>query len=175
MFLARKITRAKWSSKTGLATGEIPADAVTIDLKTSGNTLSFWRCGTEADRQVEEAALAIAAAGDRVDRLDVVWVSDEDLEADGQALENTKGRTPVPGLVERHVDIQNLDYVRLGKVADRIVAAIARGQRRLLTKKQVAKLLAAAVNEGRVGLDDLREKVQSEVRKSTQDTSQLEQ
>ena len=166
MFLARKITRAKWSFNTGLATGEIPADAVTADLRTSGNALSFWRCGTEADRQVEEAALAIAAAGNRVDKLDVVWVSDEDLKADGQRLRDTKGDTRIPELVERHVDIQNLDYVRLGRVANRIVAAIDGNQYRRLTKKQVVNLLANAVSEERVDLDALNEKVQSEIRKS---------
>ncbi len=166
MFLARKITRAKWSSKTGLATDEIPADAVTADLRTKENALSFWRCGTEADRQVEEAALAIAAARNRVDKLDVVWVSDEDLRADGQKLRDTEGQTPVLGLVEHHVDIQNLDYVRLGRVANRIVAAIDGKQCRRLAKGKVLKLLAAAVNERRVDLDNLNEKVRSEIRKS---------
>ena len=69
MFLARKITRAKWNPKNGLSAGEIPADAVTVDLRTRENSLSFWRCGLGEKEQVEEAALAIAAAGDRVDSL----------------------------------------------------------------------------------------------------------
>ena len=34
MFLARKITRAKWSNKAELSADEIPADAVTADLRT---------------------------------------------------------------------------------------------------------------------------------------------
>ena len=145
---------------------EIPADAVTIDLKTSGNTLSLWRCGTGADRQVEEAALAIASAGDRVDKLDVVWVSGDDLLADGQTLRDTDGKTRVPKLVKHHVDIQNLDYVRLGKVANRIVAAIDGDHYRRLTKKKVLRLLAAAVRERRVDLAKFPEDVQLEVRKS---------
>ena len=34
MFLARKITQAKWRPREGFAEGEIAADAVTVDLKT---------------------------------------------------------------------------------------------------------------------------------------------
>ena len=45
MFLARKVSLAKWSKKDELAEGEIPADAVTADLRTQDNKLSFWRCG----------------------------------------------------------------------------------------------------------------------------------
>jgi hypothetical protein len=48
--LARKTTRAKWQPKPDLAEGEIAADAVTVDSRTTGNTLSFWRClSAEAD------------------------------------------------------------------------------------------------------------------------------
>ena len=42
MFLIRKIARAKWESKDDLSKEEIPADAVTVDLRTSDNVLSFW-------------------------------------------------------------------------------------------------------------------------------------
>ena len=45
MFLARKISLAKWSKKGELEVGEIAADAVTADLRTQDNKLSFWRCG----------------------------------------------------------------------------------------------------------------------------------
>ena len=116
MFLARKIARAKWAAKDGLSESEIPADAVTADLKTQQNSLSFWRCPSDEKHDIEEAVLAIAAAGDRVDRLDIVWIADEELQADGQSLKDTAGRTPVTDMVAMHVDVSRLDYVRLGNV-----------------------------------------------------------
>jgi hypothetical protein len=163
VFLARKITRAKWTPKAGLEADEVPADAVTADLRTTENTLSFWRCGEGAEGEVEEAALAIAAGGDRLDKLDVVWLSDEQLRSDGQTWKDTDGRTPVKSLVKQHVDLYRLDYVRLGRVADGVVDAIECRRHRRLTKKHITKLLAVAVEEGRVALADLEEKVQSEV------------
>ncbi len=166
MFLARKITRAKWNPKNELSAGEISADAVTGDLRTQENSLSFWQCGLGETAEVEEAALAIAAAGDRVDRLDLVWIAYDELLADGQSLRNTEGRTPVTDLVSRHVDVCGLDYVRLGKVACRVVTAIEENRYCQLTKARVTKLLALAVRTRRIDLDDLGSKIQREARKS---------
>lgn len=83
MFLARKISLAKWSKKSELEVGEIPADAVTADLRTQDNAL-FWRCGDGERVEIEEAALAIAAAWERVDKIDVVWLAADELRSDPQ-------------------------------------------------------------------------------------------
>ena len=166
MFLARKITRAKWDPKSELSADEISADAVTSDLRTTDNSLSFWQCGIGEKAEVEEAALAIAAAGDRVDKLDIVWFAGDELRADGQTLSNTEGRTPVTDLVNKHVDVCRLDYVRLGNVAYRVFTAIEENRYLRLTKARVTKLLASAVRNERIDLDDLQSKIQAEVRES---------
>ena len=162
MFLARKITRAKWVS-ADLDSGEIPADAVTADLRTKNNTLSFWQCGDGTEEELNEAVLALAAAGQRVENIDIVWLSHDELRADGQRLNITAGLTPVAELVERHVDLSFLDYVRLGRVADRVAAALEAGRHRRLPRPRVVEILARAVQQRRVGLSDLQEKVRSAV------------
>ena len=73
-YLSRKITRAKWERRDGLANGEIPADAVTADLRTTDNTLSFWTFEDASDEGIRATALVLATAADRVDRMDIVWV-----------------------------------------------------------------------------------------------------
>ena len=55
--LARKISRAKWDPKAGLTADEIPADAVTADLRTQDNALSFWACGSGDTRELDEVVL----------------------------------------------------------------------------------------------------------------------
>ena len=163
MFLARKISLAKWSKKSELEVGEIPADAVTADLRTQDNALSFWRCGDGERAEVNEAALALAAAGTRVDKIDVVWLAADELRSDGQTLQDTEGRTPVLGLAELHVDACRLDYIRLGKVAQRIFTAIQKEQYRRLGKARVKGLLAEAVGQGRIDPDDLEKRVREEL------------
>jgi hypothetical protein len=157
LFLARKITRAKWLQRPELAQGEIAADAVTEDLRTNGNALSFWRCDTGAEDQVEAVALAMAASGDRIDKLDVVWIAERHFAEDGQTWEATEGRTPVAELRRRHVDLQRLDYVRLGNVARHVAAAIESERYLRLSRRRVRMLLVAAVRRGDVELGDLAE------------------
>lgn len=167
MFLVRKIARAKWdatrNTERGLADGEISADAITADLRTQGDTLSFWRCASEANGDLEDAVLAIASAGQRLDKIEVVWLAVEDLQADGHTLKESPGLTPVADLVERHVDICQLDYVRLGKVAQRVVEAIRLGRYRRLTKKRVKELLLTAIGQERIHPDDLADSLRKDL------------
>lgn len=165
MFLARKIARAKWTPKPDWSEGEISADAVTGDLRTHNNSLSFWRCHTETNGDVEEAVLAIAAARDRIDKLDIVWLVDDDLRADGQTLRNSDGRTPIKDLTDKHVDVCKLDYIRLGKVACRVVTAIEDNRWCRLRRTHVKELLLRAIEEGRVELDALAASIQDEIEK----------
>lgn len=168
MFLARKITRAKWEAKQELSTGEISADAITGDLRTQDNSLSFWQCGIGDKTKLEEVALAIAAGRDTVAKLEIVWLADDDLRDDGQILKNTEGRTPVADLAKLHVDVCALDYARLGKIAHRVVTAIKEKRYLRLTKLRIKKLLTIAVDQGRIGIEDLEDKIQVEVLKSLQ-------
>ena len=163
MFLARKIMRAKWGAQSELAEGEISADALTGDLRTQGNTLSFWRCHDGADNDIEDAALAIAAAHERLDKLDIVWLTHEELRADGQTVNDTIGRTPVLDLAERHVDVSKLDHVRLGQIACRVAAAIEDDRFCRLTKPRIKTLLVAAIEHGRINIEDLNPKLQAEI------------
>ena len=139
MLVARMITRSKWEPKPGIRAGEIGADAVTGDHRTQGNALSFWRCTSGTKDDFQDAALAIATGRDDVAKVEIVWLEDEDLKADGQSFLDTDGRTPIPDLVERHVDVHKLDYDRLGKVARRIVSALSKEQHLLIFKGTVQK------------------------------------
>ena len=103
MFLVRKITRAKWEPRQGFSSEEIPADAATVDLRTKGNSLSFWKCESDSRENIEEVALAIVAAGNSVERLDLVCIGNDKLQEDVQMWKDTAGRTPVEDLVSSPV------------------------------------------------------------------------
>ena len=93
------ITRHKWRLKDGLALDEIPADAITADLRTARTTHSH--SGNAVKRpnlEVSDAVLAIAAGRDRIQKLDIVWILTDQLESDGQRIRLKRGRTPVAGL-----------------------------------------------------------------------------
>ncbi|RJO63685.1 MAG: hypothetical protein C4523_19730 [Myxococcales bacterium] len=165
MFLARKVNSAKWLSENGIAKGEIPADAVSGDLKTGGNALSFWQCGAAA-REIEDAALAIVTAAERIDKCEIAWIAEADVRSDQLAIAETLGKTPIGALALKHRDIISLDYNRLGKVARRLADAIENGQYRLLRKKEVLGLLQAAIRKGLVRIDALSENIGKEIEKA---------
>lgn len=164
MYLAGKITLSKWEAQHGLSEEEIAADAVTADLRTQGNSLSFWRCRTETDGDVEKAVLAIAAAGRRVDKIDMIWLADGELRKDNQMLENTEAKTPAKGVDDIHFDVCRLDYVRLGKIARCVVNAIRQKRYRRFTRKHVERLLATAVEQGRIDFDELDDGIKKALR-----------
>ncbi len=163
MYLVRKITRAKWEPPSDLASDEIPADAVTVDLRTRKNTLSFWEAGNATPPELEDAVLALAAGRDRLDRIEVVWLAEEDLRGEHLSLCRTEGCTPMSSMVKHHVDVSCLDYKRLGRVAQRIAKALKQGRYQRLTKKRARHLLAQAVREGRLRLEDLEAKLRKEL------------
>ena len=159
MFLARVIRPAKWKVTQNLSDGEIPADAITADLRTMDNALSFWECGLGEDEALDDVAIAIASSRERIDKLDLVWISNDEIEAQYLETTHTRGETPFSELSRKHVDICGLDYVRLGKLAMIVSSALRDRQFRRLSEGKVKRLLIDAVRENRVELPDLREKV----------------
>jgi hypothetical protein len=162
--LARKLARAKWTRTDGLGDGETPADAITRDLKTDDNALSFWTVDAADDPWWSQAALALCSKFERLDPFDVARL-DRDVLGQGQTLLATPGDTPVTDLVPRHVDVARLDGRRLLQVSD-LVAAVARADGDdvvRVSKKQACSLLADAIEATRLRLEDLSESVRAEV------------
>ena len=167
MFLARKVAPSKWRKRTGLSCGEIPADAVTLDLRTTENALSFWRCDDK--KGVADVALAMAAAGDHLEGLDIALVPMGKMRRDRQTLDQTDGNTPVCDLVSNHINVSCIDYVRLGAIATSIEYSVTTDQMHRFTKGKIRGLLLKAVNDGRVDVNDLKggvkESIKSELEK----------
>lgn len=167
--LARKIGLAKWESKVGVADYEIPADAVTVDLRTSGNALSFWKCRGTSKEDLHSVVLALACSADRLDKIDVAWIQRVKIEQAGLVVQETEGHTPVPSLVRQHVDVPRLDFYRLGKVAKLLNAAVTEERYYRFRKKEILALIANAAQRGLLALGELSEKVREEVKKKVVD------
>ena len=161
MILVRKISHPKWKPSPAFLPEEIRADAITADLRTTDNALSFWECETESN--LNGPALAIAAAMDRVDKIDLAGLPQEILTGHGLTHAHTDGQTPATDWVRRHVSISKLDYVRLGTVAHQINAAIKQRRFRRFSRQEVADLLIAAARDNLVESSKLHEKVQKEI------------
>lgn len=159
--LVRKISLAKWSHSDWGA--EIPADAVTGDLRTTDNALSFWSVEAPSRAELEVVVLALASAAERLDKMDLSWVDPETLRSRGVRVEASDGRTPVDRLRKRHFDVARLDLGRLGLVAQLMSASVAANQHQRWTRKEVLRVLVAAVLRGELDPAQLAAPVRSEV------------
>jgi hypothetical protein len=153
-FLSRMVQRQKWEPTQDLGLNEIAADAVTADLRTTGNTLSFWR-GDNDSTAVEQVALALATSRDKLDRIDIAWMPENLFEEDKLTLEASDGNTPVETMRSRHMDIIRLDVSRLGAVAVIIQQGVRNRQCRRFTKAQVSKLIKEALENNLLRLEAL--------------------
>ena len=163
MYLARKFERAKWDAQYGVAVGEIPADAVSVDLRTSKNTLSFWDCGEATLDEIKDVVLALAAARDRNDKVDVVWVAKDKMAIHKLEIIESQGKTLVKSLVDKHRDAIALDYVRLGEIAHVLAESLDNGRYHRFTRQEVVKIIGVAVSDGRIKKNDLTEKVRRDL------------
>lgn len=163
MLLVRRIGRRKWpTAHAGASADRIPADAITADLRTQQNRLSFWTCEDLED--IEGAVLAIAAAAPRVATIDVVWIEDDESRFCGYGRLRTEGDTPVTAWKRRHLDIEGFDFAGLGLVASAVADAVGAERCRRIPARRVRQMLAKSVSENGLRLDDLEPKVRSEVR-----------
>ena len=169
MLLGHKVSISKWDGSDGTLEGKIQADAVTSDLRTRDNALSFWNCGEDTiqEHMLEDTVLALASSMDRANKVDLVWLGREDLEDEGHILRFDDVKTHVSGLEGRHVDVCELDYDRLGSIAFRIFSAARAREFRRFREKKVVSLLVNAVKQGRLDAsklkDKLRERVEAEL------------
>ncbi len=159
------ISVAKWRQLEWMSKGDISADALTSDLRTLENNLSFWRCKEASIKDIEDVALAIASGRDRIDKLDIVLIDDSDLKSDCKT-KDSKGRTPVENLVHLHVDVLELNYYRLGIIARSIVSAIADDQCYRVSRKRIETLLVTAIiEEERLFIGNLNDRLRPQVQR----------
>ena len=177
--LARKIQTSRWRQSAGCASDAIRADALTRDLQTRDDALSWWSCSGEgstgqpdppdkASQSAAEVALALAASREHVETIEMVLFARKSLLDGGFGLSPSDGDTPVADLRDRHVDMVGLDADRLIDLARRVAEAARREHPTLyrVTKKQLKHLLAQAVSNGRLNLEDLKVGVQKDVREA---------
>lgn len=161
-FLARMVSPGKWGSISfGVDAADYSADALGSCLRSQGNTLSFWEtAGDPVD--VTETALALAAARDDVDKLCVLVLPIDALEAAGYRFSRTRGNTPVSDLRDRHRDMVDLTGHRIAALGRIVAAGVREGSNvHVFTRAEVRALLRQAWERGRIQPDSLSAKLRA--------------
>lgn len=154
--LVRKINRSKWNNADDNVFN-LSSDAITSCLRTSRNTLSVWKI--ESEDELDEAALALASNFQKLEAVDTVILDGDYLERVTIEQEQTDGITPITDLVENHFDLKNLDYYKIGLVAEHIVQRIKINKVKRYTIIELKSILKKAVEQERLKIEDLHEAV----------------
>lgn len=167
MFLVRKISRSKWPTGEQVSVEQFRADAITVDLRTHEDTLSLWKCESDGNQYVDEVALALAIAPERNDigRVQVVLLIDSELLTDGLISVDTPGNTRIEQLKHLHTNLKPLTYWQLGQVAEKVDRAIRNGQFKQYSESRIKNLIQAAVDQGRIQIESLPDKIQTKLAK----------
>lgn len=161
--LVRKVTIAKWKNAEWASVDRVPADAISIDLRTGSNTLSFWRADTPDPEAESKAILALLGSLDRIDKIDLVFVDTQEL---GQAkFEETLGNTVFEDLRPLHIDLANLDQHGLMAAVAAVGNQVYKDKVTRLTRKEVRTRLQNALDAGKLSWDQLPNGFQSELTK----------
>lgn len=159
--LVRKINRNKWPNSNNINVFDICSDAITSCLRSSKNTLSVWKITTEQD--LDEAVLALASNFQRLESIDVVLLDGQDLVKASVSIEQTKGITPVKDLEKTHFDLSELNYYKIGLVAEHIAQRIYFKKIKRYTITDLKNILKEAINNNRLSMDDLNESVRKKI------------
>lgn len=162
MWLGRKISRAKWDHGEEFDSTTVPGDAVG-DIRTTGNTLSWWDCGDGDEPKLECLVVALSGDQERLDKFDCTWVKASDLTSKGLVLSQTAGRTIAPELMDRHYDLVGLDGFRLLETALILDAALRQERFKRFAKAEVKSVLQGAINAGQIKRSDLQQALQPQL------------
>lgn len=160
-YVARKYQPSKWDiDSTFMIAEDIQADAVSVCLKTSSNTLSFWRCHDDID-DLKEVALAVACKGTSIDKMHFIRFRQSDIFDLGFHLDEAPDNaTHIQDLMSRHLNLTHLTLTALSNFAHFMKDKARENVRcHTFTAHEVFDLLKNAIQADRLKRESLDEKL----------------
>ena len=166
MLLRMVSAQSKWdgSKDVNRDDGFICGDAIS-DLRTTSNTLSVWKADTQQD--IEDAIVALALGRDKVQTLNYLLIDESELERmEIQISSDVLG--DIKGLDEqirkKHRDLIEMDYWRIGYLAEYMIGLVNKGKFMICTKKNIQALLEKYKNSNKIAIDNMLEKLRNDLK-----------
>lgn len=167
-FFVRMLEKQKWEkiNLTELGYNKTPADTITGDLRTVSNNLSLW--SIETIDKLNDAILALAVMRNKLTRLDVLVIEENEIEEKGLEVVNTpeNGKTPLIGFEEFHYDLVDLNYDKLGDFSQIIIENITdEGKCIRFPKGKIKELLYDGFQDNKFNVEELDDGLKKELQK----------
>lgn len=154
--IVRRINRAKWDNPYP----DVCADAITLCLKTSSNKLSVWEINDSAFLEIAVLALVTGSKQEKLSTIDVIYFDKQMLSDSNILYEQSpeSGDTVISKYKQHHIDMISLTYQSLGEFSKIVFDCITNQRIKRFTNKDLAKILAKAINEGNLDLSLMNQK-----------------
>lgn len=170
-YYVRKIARAKWSVLNDGAEKIIEnyrADAIANDMKTTNNTLSFWRVDSLSEVDLEPVIVINSLLGDTINKIELLCIPEEMLTE--FSFEPQDGDTIVVNYKKLHFNLVKMTIKTLLDFAKDVVLTILHNDEkepkedsaipliRRIGKPEQLELIIKWLDRDEFSLDDLKEK-----------------
>lgn len=169
-YLLRAFLKNEWEKNKDRALNEFNADPITKCIKTQKNALSVWISTTNDfhSEEVKNLILAFASSTQQPDTLDFIWLNEDELVSEQIDIISTEGKTNFVEINEKHRDLSNLTYEKLGIISQHIMSQFTVNSNSYrITRSKILDLMLEAVtgSEPKIKLDDLSENWQRNLMK----------
>ncbi len=164
--LVRKFSSIKrWEKKDYLGKEDISADAVTRDLQTTNDSLSFWSLEDPGnEEELREVVLALSSSSKHLESFDLVWFPERAVIREKILIRETKGEIPVEDLRGKHRDVVELGLEKLGVLARLVNRAILEAKTvRRFRASEIKLILKRAIDAGRLSPDSISESLKKKI------------
>ena len=153
MLIARNIRKGRWDREAPDGVSGPCADALTKDLATQSDKMSWWI----ADESTERIATAIASTRESISNVDLAIVEIDDIKRLNIAWEFTKGKTPYPAANDQHCDLFNLSAYSVACLAEHVHSV--RDHITRFREDKILSLLKAAIESSELDVSKVGAKL----------------
>lgn len=173
-YYVRKIARAKWEIPEGMdkVVENLRADAIANDLRTTKDTLSFWKAESLEPQDMEPIEVVNSLLGDKFATIKLLCIPEDKFAQLGLKMEQNEkdADTVIEDCKQLHYDLVSLDVKSLLTFADQIVLHILQDSSlsgdeyapnslvRCCQKKELIKQAKRWLGEGKFSCESLAEK-----------------
>lgn len=169
MYYIRKLssTSSLYKLRDPKCTGDICADFLGQDMRTSNDTLSVWRSSTLNEKDVEPAICAALLSSSGIRATQFLIIDSDSLKEFGICTDDSEpGVTAFKGSESLHTNLCDLTYDKIGRLIQIFRSACTDTDRTpKIQKDQFKKIIIDIDKRGQLDLDKLEEHMKKEVQK----------
>ncbi len=137
------------------------------DLRTTDNRLSVWKADNQED--INDAIVALALNRDSVCKINYFLLSEENLSKIGINIVDDKEGLAAglldPTILKKHRDLIDIDYWRLGFLAEHmLMLAEENDNRMIVSKSEVKKLLIQYKEANKIQPESMNVKLREDLK-----------